>query len=177
MSCDPMYMLTASDPAEGYIKNKIETHEQGKFSDIKIYSLCYITATNGTGSLVFTGYKYGTLKGLMVGALPPAPLPGAVAKPADDNAFIELTVQECQSIIDNYKILQDKLKLEKAVPFEAVYQDFTVTSKLFISYKGTTYYGKVAPTPISIDCWVNGEKFTLPSTDNLINHLKTFVAY
>jgi len=169
-SCEEGHNIT-----ERYIKNNIETHTDGNFSAIKISSIFAATSLDGAAYIEFTAYNFNNLKGLIIGAdkhyadrhrsnsgmamLPPA-------------NFVQLNQDQCKAILDNYKSLLQKLNGDRAKYDETVYEDYTVSKDLYISYsKGGNGFGN-----ISMSLWVKGEKFTMP-TSALVNALNKFIKY
>lgn len=160
---------------ERYIKNEIEQHENGNHSSIKTYSIFKgIDVVNG-GYIELTGYKYDSHKGLIIGT--------DKYYEARDNFkgdptiiaainFIELDIDQCQSILDNYILLLDKIKSERPKRNEEVYHDYTVSTDLFISYHKST---SDLDTD-SIDLWVRGEKYSI-ATSSIMAKLRKFLDY
>lgn len=160
---------------EKYIKTNIENHKRGDFSSIRTYSI-YQQEDFKTGSyLEFTGYKYESKKAMIIGA---DKYYKARQKFIGDNTviaevnYIELDMKQCQSILDNYKILEDKLKNEGTISSEEVYQDFTVSNDMFISLKK----GGMISGTFYIYVWIRGDKYSI-ETDALIRKLKKFMNY
>jgi hypothetical protein len=160
---------------EQYIKNKIENHNVGDFSTIKTYSIFKGVSYGGSAYLELTGYKYANSKALVLGAdryyMARQMFKGDQSMIAD-NTYIELSVQQCNDIISNYKILQDRIKTEKPEANEEIYHDYTVSNELFISYRKS--YGST--TVDYIDFWIQGRKHPI-STRKIIKKLNKFMAY
>ncbi len=160
---------------EKFIKTNIENHISGETSTIRIYSLFkYYNITEGN-YIEFTGYKYKSTKGLVIGAdkyyAARQKFPGDKTIFADVT-YINLDTVECQSILDNYKILTDRVEKEKPKVGEEIYHDYTVNKDLFISFRKDYYTFGI----MNIYIWINGEKYTL-LTDDLIGNLKKFMKY
>lgn len=165
---------------ERYIKTGIETHKETEFSSIKTYTIYKGTAYGASGKagpsyIELTGYKYENNKGLIIGA---DKYYSDRKKFAEDQtqitaySYIELSLSQCQAIIDNYKLLVNKIKKEKPGKYEEIYHDYTVSKDLFISYRKT-----VLKTTVNyIDLWIKGEKYTI-STDKIIDNLDRFIKY
>lgn len=159
---------------EKYIKTNIEIHKEGDFSTIKTYSIFKGISYGGSGYLELTGYKYATQKALVIGADR-----YYLAKPiykGDQTivaaiTYIELNLDQCKSITDNYKILLDKIENEKPRNNEEVYHDFTVSKDLFISFRKTS-----SGNPTYIDFWIQGEKFSI-ATMTIMKKLDKFLNY
>ncbi len=89
-----------------------------------------------------------------------------------DITYIELTLAQCKSILENYKVLQDKIKKEKPKMNEEIYHDYTVSDDLFISYRKSS--GSSSVTYIAF--WVKGEKYRV-STIVIMKRLEKFINY
>ncbi len=159
---------------ERYIKNNIEEHIEGKNSKISTYTILQKMLNTNRSYIEFTGYKYNEKKGLIIGADAYYLLR---QKTSGNNTilkevvYIELTVEQCQAILTNYKLLKDKIKEDDPIIYEAIYRDYTVSDDLFIGYKKTTN-----SSSSNIDFWVKGEKYTIP-TNQVMRKLKKFIKY
>lgn len=160
---------------ERYIKTNVENHTKSEFSSIKTYSI-YQNFNPETGSyLEFTGYKFQSKKGLVIGA---DKYYRARQKFIGDNTliaevtYVELDLKECQSILDNYKVIKDRIIKEKTISNEEIYHDYTVSKDLFISYK----IGGMNTGTYTIYFWIKGEKYAI-DTDTLIKKLLKFMQY
>jgi hypothetical protein len=180
--CSAALMLTScltqaalTDPAETYIKTRVERHDSAEFSTVKIMPLMSVIATNRSTELQFTGYKYDDNKNLVICL---RDYHGSDnTKVYDSTEIIELNVEEAQAIVDNYKKIEEKLLLEKPVPGEYVYHDYTVNDRVFISYRGTLNpILKRVVSSITIDIWVNSVKYSVPAT-GLIEKIQGFISY
>lgn len=148
---------------EEYIKNNIEDHKPGSISSIRTYSIYKTqTTTSTTRYLELTGYKYKGQKGLVIGAdlygRSSAPLTGL---PVDQVrvTYVVLSEEQCRQILDNEIVIKTELKnAPKAVVYEEVYSDYSVTEDVFISYRKTMNRS----TPTAIDIWVDGHKYSIP---------------
>lgn len=95
-------VLETRNMTEKYIKTNVEVHKNGEFSSISTYSIYKSYPSSYSSSyLEFTGYKYGSKKGLIIGAdkyyLDREKFKGdntTIAKVV----YIELTIPECQAI-------------------------------------------------------------------------------
>ncbi len=160
---------------EKYIKTKIEKHIEGEFSSIKTYTIFKGVSYGGGAYLELTGYKYASKKALILGA---DKYYLARQKFKDDQTviaditYIELSLAQCKSIVDNYQILLDKIKEEKPKMNEEIYHDYTVSDNLFISFRKTM--GNSSKSYINF--WINGEKYII-STNKIMNKLKKFLSY
>lgn len=160
---------------EKYIKTNIENHIPKDTNSIKIYSIYKYHNITAGNYIEFTGYKYQLKKGLVIGAdkyySARQKFPGDITVLAEIK-YINLDIAECQSILDNYKILIDKIEKEKPKAGEEIYHDYTVNKDIFISFRKDYYnFGTM-----NIYVWISGEKYTL-STDELIGNLKKFMKY
>lgn len=183
-----------SDYAEQYIKTKIESHTTGDYSHIKIYSIYGVQCANVNADICFTGYKYAGQKGLVIYVRPFTYVyTGKYSrKEYVDSAilFVELSVAECKLILDQYKVLQEKILKEQPINEENVYHDFTVSDDLFISYRAgnvkvygqprpgmpTTSQIKTSPQTIVIDFWIRAAKYSLKTVE-VISQLEKFMNY
>lgn len=160
---------------EKYIKTKIENHNDGEFSTIKTYTIFKGTSYGGGAYLELTGYKYANSKALVLGAdkyyMARQKFKGDQTIIADIT-YIELSLAQCMDIITNYKILQDKIKIEKPKISEEIYHDFTVSKDLFISFRKSSGNGATA----YINFWIQGEKYRI-STLAIIKKLNKFINY
>ena len=160
---------------EQYIKSEIQQHKEGQFSSISTYSIHKGISLDGSSYIELTGYKQGDRKGLVIGS---DKYYTARKKFAEDKTiiidynYIELNISQCQGIIDNYKILQDKISKEKPKANEEIYHDYAVSGDLVISFKKSMGGSNVN----YIDFWVKGHKFRL-STIKVIQKLKKFMNY
>lgn len=158
---------------EQYIKTQIEQHEENQFSSIKTYTIYKGVSNDGKSYLELTGYKYKNTKGLVIGAdkyynVGSKNNPSYVA----NIKYIVLTNQQAQNIVDNFSILNDKIKREKPYKNEEIYHDFTVSDNLFISLKKS---GKISPSQY-INFWILDEKFSITSY-SVLENLKKFMKY
>lgn len=85
--------------------------------------------------------------------------------------YTELNLAQCQSIIDNYKIIQARIVKEKPKLNEEIYHDFSVSNDLFISYRKAKGY-----SDYHLDFWIHGERYSL-STNTIIQKLEKFMEY
>lgn len=159
---------------ERFIKTNIENHNVGEFSSIKTFTIFKGTSFGGGSYLELAGYKYGTTKGLVIGA---DKYYLARQKFKGDNTiiaqieYIELSFDQCNSILGNYSELQDKISAEKPRMNEEIYHDYTVSKDLFISYRKSS-----ASNSLYIDLWIKGEKYSI-ATSSFINKLNKFIEY
>jgi hypothetical protein len=160
---------------EQYIKTQIQKHEEGKFTNIKTYSVYKGTSLNKSSYLELTGYKYENAKALIIGA---DKYYEAKKNFKDDNTkiakveYVQLSIEQCQSILNNYTSLIDKIKAQKPQTNEEIYEDFDVSQDVFISYSISTN----GLTVSYINLWIKGEKYTLNNA-TFIKKLKKFISY
>jgi hypothetical protein len=160
---------------EKQIKTKIENHKENQFSTIRTFTVFKGTSYGGGSYLELTGYKYGNNKALIIGA---DKYYMARKKFQSDNTviaditYIELTISQCKSIVENYKVLQDKIKKERPKMNEEIYHDYTVSEDLFIGYRKSSGNSMVT----YINFWVKGEKYRV-STLSIIKNLEKFINY
>ena len=160
---------------ERYIKTSIESHELGKYSNIKTFPIFKRVLNGGKAYLELTGYKYANNKALVIGAdkyYSERPKFKGDESISAQITFIELNIEQCQAIVSNYKILQDKIKAERPKINEEVYHDYSVSKDLFISYKKS----RGSSTVTYINFWIKGEKYRVP-TKTIINKLNKFLDY
>ncbi len=159
---------------EKFIKTNIEVHKEKGFSSIKTFSI-YQSNPSYNFYLEFTGYKYKNKKGLVIGAdkyyLARQKFIGDKSVFAEVT-YIELSLDECKSILENYQMLLNKISAEHPRNNEEIYHDFTVNKDLFISYRKSysDYYA------MDILFWIKGEKYIV-STKTMINKLQKFMDY
>lgn len=159
---------------EKYIKTNIENHKVGEFSSIKSFTIFKGTSVDGASYLELTGYKYGSTKGLVIGT---DKYYTDRKKYKGDNTvvakidYITLNTAQCNSILDNYSELQDKISNEKPRMSEEIYHDYTVSDDLFISYRRSS-----SANSVYIDLWIKGEKFTI-TTSSFVRKLNKFMEY
>jgi hypothetical protein len=160
---------------ERYIKNEVEKHQPNNFSSLKTYSIFKGNTYGGSAYLEFTGYKYLGNKGLVIGAdryyLARQKFQGDKTVIAEIE-YVQLTIEQCKAILDNQKILADKIKSEKPLINEEIYHDFTISDDLFISYKKARGSMNVG----YMDIWIKGEKYSI-LTSTLITKLNKFIEY
>ncbi|MBU0490126.1 MAG: hypothetical protein KKD31_19480 [Bacteroidetes bacterium] len=160
---------------EKYIKTNIEKHKEGDFSAIQTYSIFKGISADHSSYLELTGYKYASTKALVIGAdkyySARQNFKGDQAKIAEIT-YIELNVDQCKSILENYKKIQTEIMKQKAKPNEQIYRDFTVTSDLFISFVITARSSSVT----LLDLWIRGEKYRV-STKKIMKKLQKFIDY
>lgn len=160
---------------ERYIKNDIEKHIQSEFSTIRTLSVFKGFTVDRSAYIELTGYKYKDNKALIIGTdkyyMARKKFAGDQTIVADTK-YIELSVAQCQLIIDNYKILQQKVKMEKPGIGEEIYHDFTVANNIYISFKKTPSNSSV----LKMNIWINGDKFMI-STNTVIKKLEKFLKY
>jgi hypothetical protein len=160
---------------EQYIKTEIEDHKTNTYSQIRTYSIFKGVTTSRQQYVEFTGYKYNNQKGLVIGADRVYALrerfPNEQAKMIVVD-YIELTVDECKQIIENYDKLVAQLTSEKPKMHEEIYADFTVNQNLFISLRKAGEPNEL----LYIHLWINKEKYSL-STYTLMRKLKEFLKY
>lgn len=158
-----------------YIKTYVEDHKENQFSTIRTLSIFQGISIENNGYLELTGYKYNNVKKLVIGA---DKYYAARKKFETDKTiiakieFIELSITQCKSILENYKILEERVKKEHPKKNEEVYHDFTVSDDLFISYRKTTGYSSAS----KIDFWIKGEKFSV-SPYSIMENLEKFLNY
>lgn len=160
---------------ERHIKNHIERHDAGQYSNLRTYVIYRGLAENNAHYLEFAGYKYNNKKALVIG------IDRVIIdrkKLKQDSTitlayeYIELSLTQAQSILNQYKVLLEKLKSEKVIANEYVYHDFTLSGDIFISFrKAKTQKG----TDI-INFWIRGEKYSLLQ-GKIIERLRQFVNY
>jgi len=159
---------------EKYIKTNIENHKEGDFSTIKAFSIFKGISFEGTGYIELTGCKYTSNKTLVIGAdkyyMMRQRFKGDQTIVADIT-YIDLSLTQCKSILDNYRILQDKIESEKTMMNEEIYHDFTVSKDLFISCRTS-----IGGSPSYIDFWIQGEKYSIP-TAKIMKKLDKFMNY
>lgn len=160
---------------ERHIKNEIEQHRPGEFSNVRTYVIYRAPTTIGTRYVELTGYKYKGKKALVIGV---DRIVVERKKFKEDNTllvnfeFTELTLEQAQSILDQYKVLLDKIKTEKPIKNESVYHDFTLSPEVFISFKKT----KSNKGTDTINFWIKGEKYSMLQ-GKIIERLREFVRY
>lgn len=160
---------------ERFIKTNVENHKEGNFSSIKTYSIFQGATITGGTYLELTGYKNGSTKGLVIGA---DKYYAARQKFKGDQTvignitFIELNLAQCNTILEKYKLLQQKIKSEKPKINEEIYSDYTVSKDLFISYKISSINKSVT----YIDFWIDGEKYHI-ATKTIMKKLTKFINY
>jgi len=159
---------------ERIIKNSIETHTPGEFSTIRTFSIYKLTDTDKR-YIEFTGYKYKDKKGKVIGG----DRTYRVQKNfKEDNTrivesdYVHLTENQCAEMLNNYRILQEKISREKKSKMnEEIYYDFTVSDDCFISVRkyttASTYYTNI---------WLKGEKYRVVGTD-MVKSLEKFLKY
>jgi hypothetical protein len=163
------------DPAERYIKTQVEKHDSAELSSVRIFPLVNMLATNCSTELQMTAYKYDGAKQLVI-CIRPYHMAGS-NKVYDSLEIVELNVEEVRAIADNYRVLEEKILLEKPVPGEYVYHDYTVNEHVFLSYRGTLNpVLKRVIQSLSIDLWINSTKYTV-STNELLNKIQVFLSY
>lgn len=136
-ACMPTARMS-SGTTESYIKNYIEQHAEGQFSNIKVLSL-YQAVDLNRAVIEFTGVKYKDAKILIVSArhsfTTQTKTTTQVQKTVEtDIVYVPLTYSQAKSIKDNYTTLQTKIKAEQPKAGETVYHDFTASEKLFVSF-------------------------------------------
>jgi len=156
---------------ERYVKTNIEQHKEGNFSSIKILSIFQGVSDDRLAYMEFTGCKYDSNKVLVIGFdkdfMKRKKLMGRkVVEPVDMN-YIQVTVSQVKNILDDYKTLQDKIRVEKPVHNEEIFHDLTVSPDFFISYK--------KPANVTY-LWMRGERFEF-KTSKLISQLQKFMKY
>jgi hypothetical protein len=160
---------------EKQIKNNIENHKENEFSTIRTYTVFKGTSYGRGSYLELTGYKYDNKKALIIGAdkyyMARKKFQGDNTVIADIT-YIELTLSQCKSILENYKVLQDKINKEKPKMNEEIYHDYTVSDDLFISYRKSSGSSSVT----YIDFWIKGEKYRV-STITIMKKLEKFINY
>jgi len=160
---------------ERYIKNNIESHQTGDFTSVRMMTL-YNQANNKDGThLEMTAFKYKDKKGLLISAHQYYKDRKKAKEEGDaitNTAFIILDTTQCRAIINNYNLLETKIKKENAQVDEEIFIDYTVSSELYLSLgksKGTSIPGDIA-------LWVKCEKYML-STEALLATLDDFMKY
>lgn len=160
---------------EQYIKNNIEKHQENEFSTIRTFSIFKGKSFGGSAYLELTGYKYKNSKALVIGAdkyyMARQKFQGDKTVIADIT-YIELTLPQCKAIMDNYIVLQEKLKTEKPKMSEEIYHDYTVSEDLFISYR----ISKASKSVAYIQFWIKGDKYRV-STTTIMKKLEKFINY
>ncbi|MBI4929810.1 MAG: hypothetical protein HY841_03540 [Bacteroidetes bacterium] len=155
---------------EQYIKTNIEEHAENEFSRLETYSIFQKHLHNQSGSfkgfayLELTGYKHKGKTGMVIGAekyhFNGKRLFKLISAPLETNyTYINLDINQCKSLLSNYKELRQKIVSEKAKPFEVIYHDFNTSKDFYISYKAVL--GK--PKTKYIDFWIKGERYRIKS--------------
>ncbi|MEH0153594.1 hypothetical protein V6R21_05735 [Limibacter armeniacum] len=160
---------------EQYIKTNVEKHTEGEYSTIRTYTVFKGKSYNSNSYLELTGYKYRDISKLVIGAdkyYPDRKQFETDQTRIADITYIELTLEQCKAILQNYQILQEKINKEKPLRNEEVYHDYTVSKDLFISYRKAK--GSISST--YIEFWVQGEKFVV-STPIIMDKLRKFMDY
>ncbi len=170
-------MLTGCLPpkyiTEKYIKNNLEVHEINAFSSVRLYSIYSGNVYGGKDYLELTGYKIGQKKGLLIGSIKKkSEVDQKSEKKADDLQFTQLTVEQCQMIVEKHYELIQKIKLERPRFNEAVYHDFAISKDLWISFKK----GHGSKSVSIMDIWIKGDRYTV-YTKKIIRNLKKFIDY
>lgn len=160
---------------EKFIKTKIENHKVGEFSSIKTYTIFKGASYGGSAYLELTGYKYENKKALIIGVdkyyMARQKFKGDQTLIADIT-YIELTLEQCKSILEKHQILLDKIKSKKAIMNETINEDFTISENLFISFRKS--YGNSSVSKINL--WINGDKYVI-SRNILMRKLSKFINY
>lgn len=159
---------------EQILKTIVEKHNVGEFSSLKAYTIYKSDGKYNNSYLEFTGYKYNGDKGIIIatGLFSTVKTKVETSLSLNKESYIFLSVEECLSIINNYKVLQIKISKEKPKLNEEIYHDYTVSKDMFISYK----IDRLTSSILYIDVWVNGIKYIIP-TNTLIKSLKNFINY
>lgn len=159
---------------EQYIKTELEEHEPGEYSEIRTFPIYQSSASSAaTQYLELTGYKYKGAKGLVVGAdkyfRQRPKFVGDQSAVAKIN-YVPLTDAQAQKLASVVDELLNKLRSNKATTgSEEMYQDYTITPELFVSYKRS----RVGMIP---SLWVNGMKFPF-TKEKFLNKMKRFLEY
>ncbi|MCX6272983.1 MAG: hypothetical protein NTU44_17565 [Bacteroidetes bacterium] len=140
---------------ERYLKNTIETHKTGEYSNLKTIPVFSGMTVNKNAYLELTGYSLNETKGLVIGS-ERVYLIRSRSKDdklvAAETTFIELTADQCKLIIDNYNTLENQITGDKRKGREEIYRDFTISNDLFISF----HKGKGELRPIYLHLWIKG---------------------
>lgn len=159
---------------EQFIKTEIETHKTNEFSSIRLYSV-YKKKLKDVSFIELCGYKYNGNKGLVIAA---DKIKALKKEFKEDNAklrktkFIVLSVDQCQTILNNYHKLYEQIKNEKQHMSEDIFSDYTVSDELVISFKRRKRNQKM----IEMDLWIGKEKYTVV-TKEVISKIERFINY
>lgn len=161
---------------EQHIKNNVEQHNKNEFSTIRTYTIYKGRSYGSSEYIELTGYKYRKNKALVIGA---DSYYNARKKFENDNTiiaditYLELSLSECQSILDNYKVIRERIEKEMPKFNEEIYHDYTVSDDLFISFRKARFktYGTTF-----INFWIDGEKYSVP-TRKIMRKLEKFMKY
>lgn len=162
---------------EQHIKNHIQEHTPGQFSNIRTYTIFKGTTSTENHYLELTGYKHKSVKGLVIGT---DRIYSARKRFKEDVArireteYIHLNHSQCKSIVDNYNLLAQKIKSEKNLRIgEEVYHDFTISEDCYISFRKAK--GSSNNT-YRTQFWIKGEKYNV-STSDIAKSIKKFLEY
>ena len=170
IGCTPTRHIT-----EKYIKNELQTHKTGNVGYLETRSL-YKSDPSKSKYIELTAYKEGEKKGLVIGA---DLYYAARQKYEGDNTviaeinYIELSIEECQDILDNYQTLMNYVSKNKPEKNYTIYADHTVNEDLFISFqksKGTI------DAEDYVYLWIRDGKWKI-SASTFIKKLNKFIKY
>lgn len=148
--------------AERYVKNKIESHVEGEFSTVTTKPLFKNSTSVPSGKIELLGYKYKGAKGVVLTAYN-----SNLGMEDTKTIIIELTKEQCKTIVDKYDSLTMKSKKGRRLISETLYNDFTIAPGLFISIV------KTSTTP-SLFFWVKGDKYKIKRPTEKIKKLAAF---
>ena len=94
------------------------------------------------------------------------------APPEKDVTYINLDMNQCKTLLSNYKELKEKILAEKIKPYMVIYQDFNVSKDFYISH--SVELGK--PKTKYIYFWIKGEKYCI-KTKLFMKKFMNFMKY
>ena len=163
----------ASDVAELYIKNEVEQHLEGKFSEIKIYPIYNEQLYLSPLYLEFDAYKYAGTKNLVLLCGTRVKDPQSNIYSISKNVILSLTEEQCKSLNSYFKELVSKMNSANNIKNETSYVDYTVSKDLFIGFEKSNM--TVNPTG-KIYLYINGLKYQM-SSDDFMKVITVFLNY
>ena len=166
--------LPTRNITEKQIKTQIEVHKPGEQTSIRLFSIYKKSINKNKDYIELTCFKSEKKSGLLIGVIKNIKLenPRKFNESDKQTFFKELSLGDCESIVQNYFTLLGKIQFEKVKVNEIVYHDFTLDKDIFISLKK----GQNVNPKFNLDLWIYGENYTVKSTQ-IIRKLQKFIQY
>ena len=160
---------------ESYIKNSIEEHTPNQFSEIQTFTIFQgkVVGVNqkGGGYLELVGYNYKNEKKLVISSDKTGIQKksgvidyGGSEEKRTTTYYNTISLKDCKTLVEKHEELKEKGKssLDRRKLNNTLYFDYTISDNLYISIEHVNK--SVSGYKTYIHFWLNGQKFSLPSS-------------